>query len=269
MTSGEVKSVIESLQKDGRLPAKLTQGTVDAMTKSLTRYFGQAAGDKIGQFTDKARAVAEAALKTEQETRVAGQPTVTVGVGKADARAIITEFIEANGVENIAETMNMDFFLRIAGEVASGAAQHVAQNFDETRLDEFPALEFHRVYERDVPRGTELVKGAPQTWNAWDDADGRWQAACDEAGDEAAQQVFDDTGRCVALKSSGVWQALGDGAGGYDDTLGNPFAPFAFNSGWMTDEVPRAEAVELGLLEEDDEAEPAKTDFDNLFAMAT
>jgi hypothetical protein len=52
----------------------------------------------------------------------------------------------------------------------------------------------------------------------------------------------------VALKSSSVWQQLGDGAGGYEDALGNPFAPFAFDSGMDTDEVSRDDVGKLGLI---------------------
>jgi hypothetical protein len=61
----------------------------------------------------------------------------------------------------------------------------------------------------------------------------------------------------VARKDSGVWQALGDGAGGYDsDALHNPYPPFAFNSGMDVQDVDRQDAVELGLLEEDDQVVP-------------
>ena len=73
----------------------------------------------------------------------------------------------------------------------------------------------------------------------------------------------------VALKSSGVWLALGDGAGGYSDTLGNPFPPFAYNSGYDVDEITREDAVALGLMSEDDEVQPAKTDFEDLIGAIT
>ncbi len=71
----------------------------------------------------------------------------------------------------------------------------------------------------------------------------------------------------IALKSSGVWQALGDGAGGYTDTLGNPFAPFAFNSGYGTDGIPYNECVKLGLLDAGDKPEGSGFDFMSLFGM--
>ena len=52
----------------------------------------------------------------------------------------------------------------------------------------------------------------PQRWKAAGDAVG-WRGAC--------------KGRMVALKSSPIWQALGNGAGGFRDTLGNPRWPTA------------------------------------------
>ena len=116
-----------------------------------------------------------------------------------------------------------------------------------------------------MPRGSEADPAGPI--NAWDDDEGRWVAACEESEDEDAAAVFEKTGRMVALKSSGVWQALGDGAGGYDDTLGSPFAPFAFNSGFRQTPIDRKETEELGLLEEGEEAEPAQFDFTKMFAL--
>ena len=53
----------------------------------------------------------------------------------------------------------------------------------------------------------------------------------------------------VALKTSPIWQALGDGAGGYRDTLGNPYPPFAYGSGLAWADVSRDEAIELGLID--------------------
>ena len=68
----------------------------------------------------------------------------------------------------------------------------------------------------------------------------------------------------VALKSSGIWEALGDGAGGYDDTLGNPYPPFAFNSGMWTQDVSRADCESLGLLGSTEKAKAPEFDFANL-----
>jgi hypothetical protein len=50
-----------------------------------------------------------------------------------------------------------------------------------------------------------------------------------------------------------VWQKLGDGAGGHKDTLGNPFAPFAFGSKYGLREVARDEALLLGVIKPTDD----------------
>jgi hypothetical protein len=117
--------------------------------------------------------------------------------------------------------------------VASAAGHYRLQNSDPVRVDEFPALEFLKVYDREPPE---------KTWKA------RWQAACAAANDEKATKVFAKTRRMVALKSSSVWQQLGDGAGGYEDTLENRFPPFISDSGFDVDEISRKEAQELGLI---------------------
>ena len=264
----DVKSAIIKLQKTGKLPASLTQGTVDAMTKSLRKYFNKISADKIDEFTAKARSVVEATLKTEQETREGQTGTTTVGTGTADGRTELTSFLEEASGKGVADLMNMDFFQRIARQVAQGAGKLVAMNLDPVRVDEFPAMELLRVYDREVPRGEKRVKGVivPDEENSWQE---RWKAACDDSGDEDAASAFEATGRMVALKSSDVWQSLGDGAGDYDDTLGNAFPPFAFQSGMDWDEVSRADATELGLIDEGAEAQGADLDFDELIALPT
>ncbi len=250
------------------MPAKVTERTMREMEASLDRYFGKIAADKIDQYADRAREVVEQTLKTEQEARPGQAETTTVGTGAADARTALTAFVEDETGTNVADKMNMDFFLRIAREVALGAGQHIARNMDQTRIDAFPALELLRVYEREVPRGEKRVHGqiVDDPENSWEE---RWKAAADESGDADAARCLEDSGRMVALKSSGIWQALGDGAGGYEDTLGNDFAPFAFNSGYDQDEVARDDAVELGLMGEDDEAEGADIEPEKLISLPT
>ncbi|MGN0886658.1 MAG: hypothetical protein ACI4RT_06635 [Candidatus Spyradenecus sp.] len=67
--------------------------------------------------------------------------------------------------------------------------------------------------------------------------------------------------RMVALKSSPIWEALGNGAGGFRDTLGNPYPPFAYGSSYEWSELSRAEAQALGLLKavENSAAHPQDT----------
>ena len=74
----------------------------------------------------------------------------------------------------------------------------------------------------------------------------RWKAAGERVAWRGASRT-----KMVALKSSPIWQALGDGAGGFRDTLGNPYPPFAFGSSYAWVHVDRIEARELGLLGEE------------------
>ena len=77
----------------------------------------------------------------------------------------------------------------------------------------------------------------------------RWTAAGEAVGWEGASR-----GAWVALKSSPIWQALGDGAGGFRDTLGNPYPPFAYGSGMGWEDVDAEECEELGLSTDGAEA---------------
>lgn len=104
---------------------------------------------------------------------------------------------------------------------------------DPVALDVNPAWELVRMVEAMEPRD----------WEA------RWSAAREATSEEGSTSA--GSGRMVALKNHPIWQALGDGAGGYEDTLGNPWPPFAFNSGMNVVNVPRDEAIGLGLLGED------------------
>lgn len=149
--------------------------------------------------------------------------------------------------------------------MAHGAGQFIQSNANEDVVDLYPALKLLPYDTSYTPRGEKRGKGGelePDPDNSWE---ARWQAACDAAGDDDASNAFADTGRMVALKSSGVWQALGDGAGGYEDTLGNPYYPFAFNSSRVTEEVDGEDAEALGLLDKGEKAEPAAFDFATLF----
>ena len=260
-TASEVQSIVDSLQADGKLPANLPTALKQKMAASLRRYFGRVSADKIRQFTDKATQVVQDTLRTVQEQREGGG-TATVGLNPATGRTVLTKFIEDTTGGMIGRTMNVGFFERIAREVVQGGAQHVLRNWDQERVDDFPALELHRLFDREVPRGSERDPAGEE--NGWDY---RWPAACEEAGDDDALAVFQETGRMVALKSSGVWQALGDGAGGYDDTLGNDFEPFAFNSGVGCDELSLEETLALGLMQRGEVAKPAKVDFATLFDL--
>ena len=94
-------------------------------------------------------------------------------------------------------------------------------------LAQWPAWRLTRFVGRRVPR---------------DDWPRRWRAAGEAVGWQGASRT-----RMVALKASPIWKALGDGVGGFKDTLGNPYPPFAYGSGMDWEDVGAEEAQRLGL----------------------
>ncbi len=99
---------------------------------------------------------------------------------------------------------------------------------DADALDMYPAQEFVRVESRRVPR-TDW----PMRWRA---AGGKIRG-----------------GRMVALKSDPVWTNL--------SRFGRPYPPFDYGSGMGVEDIDREEAVELGLLPDDEPADEIP-DFD-------
>ena len=124
----------------------------------------------------------------------------------------------------------IDFIVKTQRRMAQSLGQLAAQT--PGVLKAFPALRLRRRGTRMEPRGD---------WAR------RWAAAGSETGWQGACK--DDF---VALKNSPIWAALGQGAGGFRDAIGNPFPPFAFGSGMGWIAVTRGECVALGLIEEAD-----------------
>lgn len=137
--------------------------------------------------------------------------------------------------------------LRLVVETNTRLARSARQQIDggsDYALYAYPAWSLERVYGRQVPRAD---------WSS------RWQAAGDavawEGAAKGASGVFGGV-RMVALKDSPIWQALADGAGGYQDVLGTAMPPFAYGSGMAWVPVRRAEAEALGLLRDGDPDAP-------------
>lgn len=156
---------------------------------------------------------------------------------------------DAGTLVDLSSDRRIELVLRTNTQLAQGAGNFIRSN-DPALIDLWPAQELYRLEGRAKTRD----------WEA------RWLAAAAEAGDTDAPRVLQATGRMVALKASGLWQALGDGAGGHEDTLGNPYPPFAFGSGMWVREISRAEAEEMQLIAREQEARPADLDLGSLLA---
>lgn len=129
------------------------------------------------------------------------------------------------GIEDLASRRRLDLILKTQREMASNAA--LIKKETPSTVAAYPAWRLERYGSRMMPR---------EDWPA------RWALAGDSVNWEGAiKNPF------VALKSSPLWQALGDGAGGFQDTLGNPYPPFAYSSGMAWSPVNSEECKRLGL----------------------
>lgn len=257
MISAAPQSVIEALrqlQAQGRLPRGLSDPQLAQLARSLSKYGGEVSERLVQQ------------ILADWSDKIKSSQSLGTPAQQRDVIADLGHFVSSEEVRN-----RIEFALKISQEVASGAGQYLNQNLSPEVLDEYPALEFKRLFNRLVPRGLKrgpkgtIIPVPDENWPT------RWAAAGADCGDDDWLDWEGDaqTGRGVALKSSGIWQSLGDGVGGYDDTLGNPFPPFAFNSGFMTLDVSRNEAIQLGLMGAGDKAKPAKINFAKLFSEIT
>lgn len=155
---------------------------------------------------------------------------------KPEDRDTIKDFYSDERRQLIVETNVLDTL---------GAGRHIAET-SPVSLDVSPGWELVRV----APRATE------RNWKA------RWTAAGDEVAWDGALPHENAKGRMVALKTSPIWQALGNGAGGYTDSLGNPWEPFAFRSGMGRLQLLRRECETLGLLTTGQTLAPEQSEVD-------
>lgn len=149
---------------------------------------------------------------------------------------------EKGSLQDLSSTRRLDLLIETNVRMAANYGRMIAGN-SPYELREYPAWELKRIYTREIERGSPESKTAG--WGA------RWSDAGESVSWEGAKENV-----LIARKDSPIWQALGDGQGGYTDTLLNPFPPFAFRSGMGWRAVPRAEAITLGLVAEDETPAP-------------
>ncbi len=141
------------------------------------------------------------------------------------------------GLQDLSSPLRIDVQLDTNVDVARGFGWY-QQGQEPLILDQWPAQELTRFSE---------PKGGPDAERDWH---GRWAIA---GGKFYA-------GRMIALKDDEVWANLGDPTL-FPDGLGNPFPPFAFNSGMDVIDIDREEAASVGLeIPDDYTPEPDATD---------
>jgi hypothetical protein len=276
------EAVQHLLAKDA-LPTGLSSAELAQLPAALRRQSFFSARTLLSSVLDKYQTAVASMLQPEtiqrpdRVTPENPQGNVTVGLNAATARAKMKSFFgeigyqalpgEEGTIKDLSSDGRIDLVVKTNVQLAQGAGQFIQGNASQDVVDLYPAWELVRYEDREVPRG-EKRQGKTIIADPGNDWPSRFEAACAAAGDDAAAAVLQSTGRMVALKSSGVWQALGDGAGGHDDGLGNPYPPFAFNSGMWTEDVSRADCVELGLIDAGQAVAPAAFDLASLFKEA-
>ena len=161
-------------------------------------------------------------------------------INAADAVAQLLPILEQmghspqdeGGLKNPASIRRLNLIIDTQTQMASSVARLSEQT--EATVNLFPAWELTRLENRAIPR---------EDWPA------RWRAAGASVNWEGALQ-----NRFIALKSSPIWAALGNGAGGFTDTLGNPYPPFAYSSGMDWLDVDRETCEKLGLVRPEESA---------------
>lgn len=235
LTSAQLRELGADILRQSLFSARMSNATaVQALRESINRILASVDGQSADNLAD-------ARLKLKQIGALLDYDPKTGFPGEQ------AEAAEAGSLRDIFSTDRLNLILKTQEMMTQGAAKNIWGN-EPDQLEEYPAWELVRVNSVETPRGEKRVKGGVQEVpeDAWDTANGRWQAAAEESGDENAGDIFEQTGRMVARKDSPIWESLGNGAGGYDDTLGNDYEPFAFNSGMGRVELSAKEFEELG-----------------------
>ena len=164
-------------------------------------------------------------------------------INQASARARLLETLsqmghsplDSGGLTNPASIRRLNLIVDTQRQMAASVSRIQTQT--PAVLERWPAWELTRLVGKAVPR---------EDWPA------RWRNAGESIGWEGALKD-----RFIALKTSPIWQALGDGAGGFRDTLGNPYPPFAYSSGMAWVAVDRETCERLGLSGPEPETVPS------------
>ena len=155
--------------------------------------------------------------------------------------------VEPGSPEDLLTFERLNLVLDTNQHIAYGYRDFIQGNTAEA-VDEFPAWELFRAEDRQVERGSPEAKGVTKI--GWGQ---RFEEACEQTGDERALAVYQETGRMMWRKDSPVGLYLGSA---WEDSLGNDYDPRALGTGMWTTEVNREDAIDIGLIDPDDEVEP-------------
>lgn len=260
-----VETALQALARRGALPTNLDSAGLRALGAAFHENNLVSAQNNLAGAMDDFKTALEKILSpfTDQRpdriTPENPQGNVSTGFSQAEARMQIKDWLKAQGyaaapedrgtIKDLASDRRVNLFIQTNVELSQGRGWFI-QSQDADTLVAFPGQELVRIETRKTQRD----------WQQ------RFRLAAQTVGDVDAARILESTGRMIARKDSPLWQALGDGAGGFEDTLGNPFPPFAFSSGMGVRDIGYTEAVKLGLLQPGGKVEPQPLDFAKMFA---
>lgn len=234
------EEAIRLLQQRGVLPTNLTSAQLRQLGDTFHRQNFTSARTALEDLLTQYKADVEKIVNPQTVIRD-GQP-VTQGLDLAQARVNARNLMTRLGLDmndgsgpitDITSRARMNLVLQTNRDTMRGAGQFLQSQSDES-LAASPCWELFRLKQ---PR-----TGIGRDWKS------RFLIAAEQAGDFDAIRVLKETGRMIARKDSPLWQLLGDGPPGSTDGLGNPYPPFAFNSGMDVRDVGYRESIALGFI---------------------
>lgn len=138
---------------------------------------------------------------------------------------------EEGTLKDLSSDARIELVVKTNKDMAQGQGYWM-ESQDKVALDGWPAWELFRAQSRKVPRD-------------WID---RFQLAGSRSGDPIGTGwIITPDERLFALKNHIIWMLLGSPKL-FQDGLGRPWPPFAFNSGMWIRQTPRKIVESIGLL---------------------
>ena len=150
----------------------------------------------------------------------------------------------AGSLQDLSSDRRLNLILETNIQMAQGYG-YWRQGQTAAVLDQWPAQELFRAIQPEDP-------DAKRPWEA------RFALAGQASGQPSGWTVRN--GRMVALKNHRLWEMLGSRRL-FEDALGNPYPPFAFNSGMDVRDVSRGDTEAIGIIAPTQSVEPAERPF--------
>jgi predicted ABC-type ATPase len=194
------------------------------------------------RFLQKGANLCDDILNPHSVTRADGTSAIE-GMSMSKARALLKEYQDSIGytapegkagtIEDLSSDARLNLIVKMNVGFAQGYGQW-KQGQSPAVLDEFPCQELYRREDRIEPRD--------------------WPARWEEAGGEFYGDGGDYGPRMIARKDDPIWEDI--------SAFGIPYPPFDFNSGMDVMDVSRDEAIELGVITEDEDSPDPDEDSD-------